>query len=304
MTSSEGGRPAVRFTLRLLGEPRWVGLAVLVAAIVPLFLLLAQWQWDRMGQRQERNALISERMAVAPMTLAAAQRAAADSPGALTWRVLDVLGTYDQAAEVLVRKQALDGQPGYLVVTPLLVAGSGIGPAADEGSPSVGGNQGDARSLPIVRGWLPATAVDRGPATTSVAAPAGSVTVTGRLRTLTEGAPRPADLPPGQVNDIPVPPDPALPGYYLELIWSPAPTAPGTPTAHALTPLPPPTLGAGPHLFYAVQWVVFAAIAVGGFIVLLQREVRDRLAMVVPAHRDQPGSPIQPVSERARAGSR
>lgn len=233
-----------------------------MAVAVAVFLLLADWQWERMEQRQERNAVISGQMSAPPLPLVDAQREAAAGPSdGLIWRAIDVRGVYDRAAEVLVRKRALEGQPGYLVVTPLRV---GVG--------EYGG------SLPIVRGWVPAAAVDGGQdaALSIPTVPDGTVAVTGRLRTLTPGPPRPADLPPGQVNDIPVPRDPALPGYYLELVDAAAGTEPGSPGADALIPLPPPNLGEGPHLYYAVQWVVFAAIAVGGFFILLHREVQER----------------------------
>ena len=42
-----------------------------------------------------------------------------------------------------------------------------------------------------------------------------------------------------------------------------------------LTPVPVPDLGDGPHLSYAVQWFLFAAVAVIGYPLLLRRQARD-----------------------------
>jgi cytochrome oxidase assembly protein ShyY1 len=40
----------------------------------------------------------------------------------------------------------------------------------------------------------------------------------------------------------------------------------------SLAPIPLPELSDGPHLSYAVQWFLFATIAVVGYVVLLRRE--------------------------------
>ena len=42
-----------------------------------------------------------------------------------------------------------------------------------------------------------------------------------------------------------------------------------------LTPVPVPDLGDGPHLSYAVQWFLFAAVAVIGYPLLLRRQARE-----------------------------
>ncbi|MGH2629815.1 MAG: SURF1 family cytochrome oxidase biogenesis protein, partial [Actinomycetota bacterium] len=50
-----------------------------------------------------------------------------------------------------------------------------------------------------------------------------------------------------------------------------------TPSSGELpVPEPPPELTEGPHLNYALQWFAFATIAVAGYGILMQREVRDR----------------------------
>ncbi|HEY7857629.1 MAG TPA: SURF1 family cytochrome oxidase biogenesis protein, partial [Candidatus Nanopelagicales bacterium] len=104
----------------------------------------------------------------------------------------------------------------------------------------------------------------------------GVVTVLGRVRITEDAPPRPADLPTGQVTDLDVravtAQGPVYPGY-VELISSDPPET-GNP---ALVPLPIDIqLDASDHLSYALQWICFAIIAVGGFIVILRGEVRRR----------------------------
>jgi cytochrome oxidase assembly protein ShyY1 len=70
-------------------------------------------------------------------------------------------------------------------------------------------------------------------------------------------------------------------GGYGELVEQ-QPAAATSPTV-----LPEPDPGLGPHLAYAFQWWVFAAIALGGVVVLARREARESTppdpAVAVPA---------------------
>jgi cytochrome oxidase assembly protein ShyY1 len=53
---------------------------------------------------------------------------------------------------------------------------------------------------------------------------------------------------------------------YVDLVSSDPAQAAG------LTPIPLPELSEGPHLSYALQWVLFAGVAVVGFVLLIRRE--------------------------------
>jgi len=235
--------------LRILREPRWAGLAVLVILLIPAFGLLSAWQVDRLEQRRDRNDLIQQRTAAPAAPLRDLRGAAAAGPGVLDWRLARAEGAYEPAGQRLVRSQPLGGRPGLWVLTPLAT---------------------EVGTLPVLRGWIPAVQQGTAPA---LAPPVGPVDLTCRLRSIRPGPPPPSDLPPGQVNDIPEPADPALPGYACDLVSS------EPPADASLTLLPPPALSEGSHLSYAVQWVAFAVIAVLGFAVLLRREVHDRRRM-------------------------
>ena len=58
---------------------------------------------------------------------------------------------------------------------------------------------------------------------------------------------------------------PVYPGYVDLVSSDPA-------QADGLTPIPLPDLTEGPHLSYAMQWVLFAVVAVVGFVLLVRRE--------------------------------
>ena len=130
----------------------------------------------------------------------------------------------------------------------------------------------DGSVVAVNRGWIAAGADARTQADVP-AAPSGTVTVAGRVRLSEPAPPRPSDLPAGQVTDLDVRritvAGPVYPGY-LELVSSDPPET-GSP---AITSIPLPALDDGPHLSYAVQWIAFAVIAVGGFFVIVRGEAR------------------------------
>ena len=99
------------------------------------------------------------------------------------------------------------------------------------------------------------------------------MTVVGRTRVSEPASPGPR--PAGQVRRIDVPAIAAdlpypLYGGYLDRITE-DPRARPSPEVLVL-----PELGDGPHLVYAVQWWLFALLALGGFLVLARREAADR----------------------------
>ena len=105
----------------------------------------------------------------------------------------------------------------------------------------------------------------------------GEVTVIARLRpsepASTTGTPPPARSPgstcPPSARGLPYP----VYGGYGELTREQP-----QPRARPGRLLPPPELSEGPHLAYAVQWFLFACMALGGYVVLARREAADRQA--------------------------
>lgn len=242
----------------MLHDRRLWGLVFLVLVLVPAFLLLSRWQLSRLDERRAENAAVTAHADSTPVPVTEVMTAGAD-PSTIgddqQWREVTATGRYDDGATQLVRQRPQDGTNGYWVVTPLVLP--------------------DGSVLAVNRGWVAAGA-DAVTSPPVPAAPAGTVTVVGRIRTSETAGARPPDLPQGQVTALDVRAldvhGPAFPGY-VELVGS-DPAEAGTP---ALAPVPLPELDDGPHLSYAVQWVLFAVIAVVGLVIIVRGEfVRAR----------------------------
>lgn len=245
---------------RFLLTPRWLGLHLLVLLLIPAFLWLGQWQFGRYEERSANAARITANLEADPVPLETLTTAGGEVAAADRFRPVTVTGRYDPARELLVRRRTQHGRVGYYVVTPLVTEGGA--------------------AVLVNRGWIPEPA-DPGARPEAPPPPGGEVTVTGRLRPAeTEentGIKNRPGLPPGQIllinADAVAVPYP-LYGGYVELTESrPAP-------ASAPEPVPPPDVGGGGglNLAYSVQWWSFIGIAVGGWVLLVRREVRDRRA--------------------------
>lgn len=246
-----GRAGTVAAVLRFLLRPRWLALTGLVLLLVPIFLQLSQWQYHRHLERRATNATIRANVDRPPAPLAEVLPDGTAVTDASAWRRVTATGRWDARGEVLVRNRPFDGRSGYLVVTPLLPAAGGPALLVARGHVPSGSSATAAPDVPVPQD--------------------GDVTVVARLRPgedprTTEG------LPPGQV--LSVDPTalgerlgyPVLDGYGELVSEQPAPAA--TPT-----PVEEPSVSPGPHLSYAVQWVLFALLAVGGWVVLARREV-------------------------------
>jgi cytochrome oxidase assembly protein ShyY1 len=227
--------------LALLRTRRWLGFTALVITAILAFGLLSRWQWHRAEEKRvQRAAMESAQLAVA-VNLPAGAAADAVRP----WQRVTVSGEYRPDSELVVRKRPLNGANGYWVLAPL--------------------DTSDGRTVWISRGWIPAS----GPATelpTLPPSPAGPIRVEGSWRQFEDvPAADQAGLPAGMLAGV----DPdALPGGtdvdgYLQALEADDP---------ALTALPVPTIDEGQNISYAVQWLLFALVAIGGWLVFLRRE--------------------------------
>ena len=263
---------------RAVLTPAWLLGHVLALAVVVSFSGFGAWQFDRHEQRSERNAVIEERLAAAPVSLQEALEAAArerarnaaaglgSDVDPLDYRPVRVSGRFEPAYEVLRRPVSRDGVPGYHVVTPLLLA--------------------DGSAVLVERGWVPQE-FDQVPVE-AAPPPAGEVTLdawafpgetppTGPLAAL---APR--DPPEGRLTQVAYVDLERLAAqvpYPLQPLRLLLEAAPGVPAQGDLPLLPPaPELTLGPHLGYALQWYAFVVITVVGYGALLRRRLLEAAA--------------------------
>lgn len=227
--------------LRLLRTSRWIGFTALVVGAIIAFGLLSRWQWSRAEEKRLEQEQVQTASAGAPKPLG-------DTAPA-EWSSVTVIGRFDAPHQVLVRQRPLDGRNGYWVLAPLIRP------------------NGDA--VWVNRGWLAAT----GPATVTPPAPAppsGEVTVTGWWRP-PEGPRDGTGLPAGMVAaaEPSVLPVTGVPAGYVQL---------RDPVDPALVAVTRPEPDAGRNISYAVQWLLFAAVALVGWWFFLRREAADDAA--------------------------
>jgi surfeit locus 1 family protein len=224
---------------------RVVMAALLLTAVG--FVRLGVWQLSRLRERRAANVAIAAARAAPPVILGAAGTAATDS---LDERMVEASGRYDAAHEIVLRGAVLQGVPGVRVVTPLLL---------QAGGPAV----------LVERGFLPApdaVTVD----TTGLEEP-GDVAVHGLAHRIPTGDGEPIDHG-GRTTwrrldlaalrkELPYA---VLPIYILQTPDSGLPRFPRR--------VPPPDIDDGPHLSYAIQWFLFAALAVAFAFLIVARE--------------------------------
>lgn len=231
----------------LLRTPRWIAFTALVLAAIVAFGLLSRWQWARAEERRADRIELQAEITEQPVGW---DVATADP---IEWRPVTLSGAYDGASTLLIRQRPLDGRNGFWVATAL--------------------RQPDGTRVWINRGWVSA----EGNANAEQAAPPppdGQVSVTGWLR-MGERMPdpAPADLPRGQAAAL----DPVAfdgtgaPAFYVQMEAS-------DPRDSALTAIPLPVIDEGRNISYAIQWLLFAAVAIGGWLFFLRREAREDAA--------------------------
>lgn len=231
---------------RTLVNRRWWWATLLVIVLSAIFIRLGFWQLDRLDQRQARNAEYLAQISAAPLTLTG-ESLPADPPG-LRDRLAQVQGRYDFDQQIILVQQSYEGRPGAHLVTPLRIAGS------------------DTAVL-IDRGWIPAAeasadtlgAFDQPGELTVSGVVQLSQTLSGDRQTVTEGP----QLEWYRVDIEAIQkqlPYPILPLYLL------ASPPDGFQEQLPYRIAPEIDLSDGPHLGYAIQWFLFAAVLTFGYL--------------------------------------
>jgi surfeit locus 1 family protein len=261
-TSSLPGQPSAA---RAFLTPRWLLTTLLVLLATAVMVRLGIWQIERLEQRRARNAQYERVMALPALDLN--QPFSPADLSAAVYRDAVVTGRYDFDAEVILRNQVWEDRPGYHLLTPLVIEGTG-------------------QSVLVDRGWIPLE--DGSPQNRAAYAETGLVSVRGRLmpqqqETKIGGAVDP-ELTAGQTRldawnwinleriSLQVT-QPLLPLYLL---------AAPDPAGSSLTQrsLPEVDLDEGPHLGYAAQWFIFALILIVGYPVYVRKQLRTHTTRI------------------------
>ena len=210
------------------------------------FARLGIWQLSRLRERREANLHIAAARGAPPATIPPVP---ADADGLAERRIV-ARGRYDHVHEIVIRGEELQGVPGVRIVTPLLLGGGGPAVLVDRGFLPAP----DAVTVDTRGSEEPGERTVRGVGLPVPAGPGELIEHYGRStwRRLDLSALR------GRL------PYPVLPVYIKQ---SPDSTLPSFPRREELPPMDD-----GPHLSYAVQWFLFAGMAVAfAFLVVGRR---------------------------------
>ncbi|WP_418958294.1 SURF1 family protein [Streptomyces tritici] len=232
---------------RFLRTPRWWGINVFVLLAIPFCVFMGTWQLGKFEERVDTHEAASQRPDPADrkaVPLDSLLPVDKETSG----RIAQATGRYGE--QFLVPDRQLDERDGSYVLTLLKTDGG--------------------RSLPVVRGWLPAGAKAPAP-------PSGEVTVTGALQaseSAGKGARVAGGLPQGQLAVISAA---ALVNVVDDEVYDAWVTQTDSPAG--LTPVPPKAAaGTGldvkafQNLGYTAEWFVFAGFVVFMWFRLFRRE--------------------------------
>lgn len=242
-------------SFRFLMSRRWILFGVTVVVLTYLAYLLGQWQFSRLDDRRDRNAIVERNEGVEPVEVTDVLSVDDPPTGDQEWTAVTAVGEYAIEDTVVVRYRTRDGAPGADIVVPLVLR--------------------DGSIVLIDRGWMPTDnsgALEGTDTEALPAPPAGEVEVTGWVRRDATGSSTSvsANQSTRSISSVAIGDAlglPVLRGFIDLAAESPEPE-------DALAPPPLPELDDGPHFFYGLQWWFFGALAVFGFLYLAYDERR------------------------------
>jgi cytochrome oxidase assembly protein ShyY1 len=229
---------------------RWGGYVALTIVFAVVCGLLSWWQWSRRVDAVDEIAKIEANYDARPVALGDLVPELDTADDAVEWRPVEITGEYLVDEQLLVRNRPRNSSPGFEVLVPLRLA--------------------DGTVFVVDRGWVAGGATPDAPDSVPDA-PTGEVTVVVRLKPGEPEIPG-RGAPEGQLATVRLPDVAALVDaptytgmYGLLVSENPAPEQ---------SPLPPfkPVQDEGPHLSYALQWIVFGILAFVGLIWAVRRE--------------------------------
>lgn len=240
--------------LSVLTRPRQLLLTFLAAGIVATCVSLGQWQLRRLDEAQAERTTVLVRSALPPSAIEdlVASGASAEE---LAFRPATARGRFLTEGEIAITNRTRDERVGSDLVTPLELE--------------------DGRIVFVRRGWVPIESAE--PPVAQAAPPAGEVTVRGVVVGSEPRRPFTPPLPDGRLTQAARLDIARFAEQFTAPVLEVAIVATSvTPDAGRALPVPitldPP--GLGPHRSYAVQWFLFAAIALVTYGLLLRRALR------------------------------
>lgn len=260
---------------------RWGGYVAVAVAFAIACVFLSQWQFDRNDHRETQLRLIAANYDATPVPLEALIGPDSQFDPSDQWHPVIITGTYLAEDTLLARNRPQGGTSAFEVLVPLQTA--------------------DGRIFVIDRGWVP-PGKDQPEPDEIPAPPEGEVTVIARL---SPGEPLPRSgrsAPEGQVPTIHLPLIAETLGAEGVMITSAfGQLVSEDPAAARPQPLPSPSEDPGPHLSYAIQWILFAIMGFVFIWYMIRTEIRHRREDAQDqAGDDRPADPVRAARHKRR----
>ncbi|WP_236795950.1 SURF1 family protein [Amycolatopsis sp. GM8] len=240
---------------KFLLRPSWLALVfgVLIFAFA-CFYLLSPWQFSRNSEREAQNSAVQASMTAEPKPLDSVLAPGVAPDQHTEWTRVTIDGTYLPEHEVVARLRTVLGEPAYEILTPLRTT--------------------TGETVLIDRGYVQPG--DHGVVPPYAAPPAGPVQVLARIRqdeTDPKNRPAFADASTaGKLQSYDVDSRVVAHSSGLDIRRGYYQLDPNTPGV--LNALPLPQLDSGPFFSYALQWIAFGLMALGGLAYFTIRELK------------------------------
>lgn len=241
---------------------RWSGWLALVVAFSIACGLLSNWQFSRRAEAVAEIEQVAKNYDASPVTIDEVSSLNAFNES-FQWRPVRLEGHYLSGNAVLVRNRPLNGQPGFLSLVPFQLT--------------------DGRLIAIERGWIPSESNYSAPKAYPLPSDEQQVVIA-RVRPAEPSLDRQA--PDGQIATINIDSLVQSEGIKDRIFSKVYARMAIESIAQGKTPksLAKPTLDEGNHLSYALQWIMFAIMAVVALYWGIKKE-RQALGLVKPAAR-------------------
>ena len=236
---------------------RWTGYVAVAIVFAIACAYLSNWQFTRNEERSAQLELVERNYDADPLPLSDILPSGTELDPADEWHPVELIGRYRADDQVLVRNRPHGGTSAFEVLVPFETT--------------------DGRIFIVDRGWVPPASDSPEPAAIA-APPSGTVTVVARLKPAEAAPTSGRSAPDGQVPTINVDlvadeagltGDVVTSAYGLLVSEDPAP-------ADGLGAMPIPSEDPGPHLSYAIQWILFAIMGFVFIWYMIRTERRHR----------------------------
>jgi cytochrome oxidase assembly protein ShyY1 len=223
---------------------RWLVWLVLVVVFAASCVFLSEWQFERRAARVVEIELVQQNFDKPAVAIATVDLVAKQSK----WTPVRVVGEYLNESQVLVRNRPRSGQPGFETVVAFRTV--------------------DGQTFAVSRGWLPTGNLQDSPDVLPLPSEK-TQEIVARLvpgeRQLDRGAPD------GQVASMNLAEIAAETGLQINQQWYLRLASEQEPAEQAVKLLKP-TTDEGNHLSYAIQWLIFGALAFVTLVFTVRKE--------------------------------